>query len=50
MGIALPPATKINHFDLLKIEQEIYHVVADIRNFENLNNIINKFQPDIVFI
>ncbi len=49
MGIALPPATKINHFDLLKIEKEIYHVVADIRNFENLNNIINKFQPDILF-
>ena len=49
MGIALPPTTKMNHFELLKIEKEIHHIVADIRDFENINNIINKFQPDIIF-
>ena len=49
MGVALPPATDLNHFDLLKIEKDIHHVIADIRDTENIVDIINKFQPEIVF-
>ena len=31
MGFALPPATSINHFELLNLDKKIKHVVGDIR-------------------
>jgi CDP-glucose 4,6-dehydratase len=49
MGYALPPAGAINHFDLLKLEGQIRHVVGDIRDATLLANTLHEFQPEYVF-
>ena len=49
MGFALPPATAINHFDLLCLDKKIKHVVGDVRDAQLLANKLNEFQPDFVF-
>jgi CDP-glucose 4,6-dehydratase len=49
MGFALPPPITINHFDLLKLDKKIKHVVGDIRDASLLNNTLNEFQPEFVF-
>jgi CDP-glucose 4,6-dehydratase len=49
MGFALPPATSINHFDLLGLDKKIRHVVGDIRDAGLLNSTLSKFQPEYVF-
>ena len=49
MGYALPPVTKVNHFNLLDLERKIKHVVGDIRNSSLLAGTLNKFQPEFVF-
>ena len=49
MGFALPPATTINHFDLLGLDEKIKHVVGDIRDFSLLSTTLNEFQPEFVF-
>jgi len=49
MGFALPPATKTNHFDLLRLDKKIKHVVGDIRDSLFLAETIDKFQPEFVF-
>lgn len=47
-GFALPPATTVNHFDLLGLADKIEHVVGDIRDAEHLARAMAEFQPDIV--
>jgi CDP-glucose 4,6-dehydratase len=49
MGFALPPSTTVNHFDLLKLDQKIRHVVGDIRDAALLTNTLKEFQPEFVF-
>lgn len=49
MGFALPPATKINHFDLLNLDKKIKHVAGDIRDGSLLADRLNEFQPEFVF-
>jgi len=49
MGFALSPATAVNHFGLLKLEQKIKHVVGDVRDASFLANTLKEFQPDFVF-
>jgi CDP-glucose 4,6-dehydratase len=49
MGFALPPATTINHFDLLGLDKKIKHVEGDIRDASLLANTLNEFQPEFVF-
>lgn len=49
MGFALPPSTSVNHFDLLKLDQKIKHVVGDIRDDALLSNTLREFQPEFVF-
>jgi len=49
MGVALPPATLDNHFDLLGLEQKIKHVVGDIRDASFLASTMNEFKPEFVF-
>lgn len=49
MGLGLPPATLLNHFDLLGLEKKIGHVVGDIRDGAMLANVLNEFQPEFVF-
>lgn len=49
MGFALPPATKINHFALLALDQKIKHVVGDIRDVSHIANVLQDFEPEFVF-
>lgn len=49
MGFALPPLTPVNHFDLLRLDKKINHVVGDIRDASFLTNALNEFQPEFVF-
>jgi len=49
MGFALPPTSAVNHFDLLKLDGKIKHVVGDIRDSSHLTNVLQEFQPEYVF-
>ena len=49
MGFALPPATTVNHFDLLGLDKRIKHKIGDIRDAELLTSALNEFQPEFVF-
>jgi len=49
MGYALPPATTMNHFDLLGLDKKIIHIQGDIRDTSFLVDNIKKFQPEFVF-
>lgn len=49
MGFALPPATAVNHFDLLGLDKKIKHVLGDIRDYSLLSAAMNEFQPEFVF-
>lgn len=46
-GIALPPKTRPNHWDLLNLDIEDYQ--ADIRDADNLRTIVEECQPEMVF-
>jgi CDP-glucose 4,6-dehydratase len=48
-GFALSPASVPSHFELLKLQDRIGHVVGDIRDASALNNEIQEFQPEFVF-
>ena len=49
MGLALPPATTVNHFNLLKLDEKIKHVVGDVRDVAVVSNALQSFQPEFVF-
>lgn len=49
MGFALPPTTAVNHFDLLKLDRKIRHVVGDICDAALVAKTLQKFQPEFVF-
>lgn len=49
MGFALPPATTINHFDLLGLDQKIRHFEGDIRDSAHLGKALQEFKPEFVF-
>lgn len=49
MGFSLPPATTVNHFDLLGLDKKIKHIVGDIRDTVLLSHTLNKFQPEFLF-
>jgi CDP-glucose 4,6-dehydratase len=49
MGFALPPAGTVSHFDLLKLDGKIKHVVGDVRDASLLANAVQAFQPEYVF-
>lgn len=48
-GFALPPATTINHFDLIGLSNKVEHIVGDIRDAQHLSRALMEFQPEIVF-
>ena len=48
-GCALTPNTNPNLFNILNLKDYIEHHQADIRNFHQLNRIVKKFKPDIIF-
>lgn len=49
MGFALPPASKFNHFDSLKLDKKITHVIGDIRDALLLSKTVKEFQPEFIF-
>ena len=49
MGFALPPVTKKNHFELIKLDKKIKHIVGDIRDRKHLSNTMQSFKPEYVF-
>lgn len=49
MGYALPPATEVNHFDLLGLSQKIKHVVGDVRDASLLSSTLNQFNQSLSF-
>ena len=48
-GLALPPVSAVNHFDLLKLDRKINHVIADISDTPVITKAIKDFQPEFVF-
>lgn len=49
MGFALPPATAVSHFELLRLDEKIAHVVGDIRDGSLVASTLQKFKPEYVF-
>jgi len=49
MGFALPPVSRVNHFDLLKLHEKIHHIVGDIRDVSAIDSTLQKFRPEFVF-
>ena len=47
-GFSLHPKTPLNIFDSLRIGEEVNSVYGDIRNYKNLHESIESFQPEIV--
>jgi CDP-glucose 4,6-dehydratase len=48
-GYSLAIDTKPNHFELLKLENKIDHVIGDITDLGCLESALIEYQPDIVF-
>lgn len=49
VGYSLKPPTNPNLFSLLGLENEMVSIIGDIRDFTHLNNVFDKYQPEIVF-
>jgi len=49
IGYALPPYTEKDNFVVTNLEKKIKNVIGDIRDYEKLNDIFKKFNPNIVF-
>jgi CDP-glucose 4,6-dehydratase len=49
MGYALPPEYSGGHFERLGLQQQIRHVVGDVRDLERMRDQVMAFQPEIVF-
>lgn len=48
-GIALPPETQKNLFDIVKIEKRVRNYFVDIRDFKKVSEIFSKEKPEIIF-
>ena len=48
LGYSLEPPTEPNLFTLAGIEKNIDHVIGDIRDLNKLNEVFDRFQPEIV--
>lgn len=49
IGYALPPIQEISHFSLLGLDKIMHNVYGDIRDFDQLNVVFSKYNPDFVF-
>lgn len=49
IGYALKPDTEPNLFSILKLEQKITQIYADINNLQKLEEVCNIYKPEIVF-
>ena len=48
-GYSLQPPTQPNLFFLADVENKINSIIGDVRDFEHLQNVFAKVQPEIVF-
>ncbi len=48
-GYSLEPNTDPSLFHILKLEHDIDHTIADIRDADKLQNAFDRFKPEIVF-
>ena len=48
-GYSLPPENEYDHYNLLKLDQDIHHIDGNLLDFNWLNEQIDKIQPEIVF-
>ena len=48
-GFSLEPDTEPNLFNILRLEKCITSIIGDIRDKDNIENVINKHRPDFVF-
>lgn len=48
-GYALPPLREKDHFNLLNLEERIYHVDGDLRDFDSLHASFERARPEFVF-
>lgn len=49
IGYSLPPSSTPNHFSLSRISEDIVDIHGDIRDYTVLKNILERFQPEIIF-
>lgn len=49
VGYSLLPPTKPNLFELSKIENNMISIIGDIREYDKLKEVFDKYQPELVF-
>lgn len=49
IGYSLPPPTEPDLFTLSKIENNMISIIGDIRDYDKLKSVFDKYQPEIVF-
>ncbi|HXY86935.1 MAG TPA: CDP-glucose 4,6-dehydratase [Candidatus Acidoferrales bacterium] len=49
VGYSLEPPTKPNLFESINLEENITHIVGDVRDEAHLLKTVQKYQPDFVF-
>lgn len=49
IGYSLPPATSPSLFELADVADGMNSVLGDVRNLDNLHQVIARYQPEIVF-
>lgn len=49
IGYALEPKTKMDNYVICGLDKKITHIDADIRDYESLENVFKKYEPEIVF-
>jgi len=49
IGYSLLPPTKPSLFESLELENDITHIIADIRNLDELKRTISSNEPDFIF-
>ena len=49
IGYSLEPYTKRDNFVLTGLEKKITHIIGDIRDFNKLEKVFNRYNPEIVF-
>ena len=49
VGYSLEPKNKKDNYVLSKLEEKVVDIKGDIRDIDKLNNVFNKYNPDIIF-
>jgi len=49
VGYALEPYTERDNFVVSGLKDKIYHVIGDVRDYQKLTKVFEKYQPEFVF-